>query len=296
MASNIYDQTLDSYTDPLASKDIPLTGGSGSNVNTVEPTEKTGGNTHLSQGLTPKEKMNLIRERSLQVDKLLSTPEYAPYTASDFDNVAYANRILSHGEASDTKDTAEERNVEATNVQELSTAIAKINIGIDTLTKHINEEVILRYDDLVDQIPKLNTLDENVRAIKPKIDLLSESYNRISSQFFPRYNRLANDVELLSRVHEASIIMACVARYYHQQRKLEEISLVVKQHPTTDSEPGQNSSHAAIENETSSGIVDILDNFAPSSARSLATTLRRDIQNIAADNIISEIDLPDVHS
>lgn len=221
----------------------------------------------------------------IAVDNLLKRNEFTDYTADDFDNVAYANNILSHKNTSTNDDeTQKDSNSNNVDAQDLSTVIARINIGIETLTTFIKNEVLLRYDDLMHQIPQLTSLNTSVNSIKPKLDLLNDSMNRISNQFIPFYSSLAKNIETIDKVHQATRLLNIVSYYYYIKRRIHELSSILKQSEDAYSRSVQKDELNNV-NTGDKGVV-----------RKLIASLHKDLQLLLADRGLDGIVLPEIQS
>ena len=122
---------------------------------------------------------------------------YADYTGDLFDPAVHAARIItsSAAEASSGKPGSD-----------ISNILASLTVGIESINKRINEQVVLHYDSLLSQVTELNTVDSCLTSVRAQYETLSNCFQKIHSRLSVQFAQITesnNLVENAQKIHEA---------------------------------------------------------------------------------------------
>jgi hypothetical protein len=103
--------------------------------------------------------------------------------------------------------------------------IIKITNGIEILNKNLNSLVCDKYEDLLAQSTKIETLEDVLKVIQTKIQSLLTALERIRAKLVEPYNRILQQMVLLNRLQSTCDLLRRTIRIIHLGKRLEQSKL-----------------------------------------------------------------------
>ncbi|KAJ3067856.1 Conserved oligomeric Golgi complex subunit [Podochytrium sp. JEL0797] len=140
---------------------------------------------------------------------LLANPEYRDFIDDSFDPAEYANRIIQAPEGKTFHRT------------DIATALSKLSFSIDHLNKELHEQVAAHYEDLLEQVTGLDTLEASLETIKEAIFAANTSFNRVKTKVRDTYNQIKDQTDELELMQAGTEIIRNVQKFLGLMRRLE---------------------------------------------------------------------------
>lgn len=103
--------------------------------------------------------------------------------------------------------------------------ISKVANAVELLTQELHSIVCDHYEELIVQATKLDTLQDDLLALKKRIDALLEVLDRFKTKFGEPYNRIAHRIVLLKRLKITCDLLRKVIRVIHLSKRLQQSNL-----------------------------------------------------------------------
>ncbi|KAH8993456.1 Golgi transport complex subunit 5-domain-containing protein [Lactarius akahatsu] len=149
--------------------------------------------------------------------------DYAIFATSEFDPNEYANTILAGepyppqpGSSRPTKITGLEPAKE-----DISVAIAKLNYGIDDVSKQIKNVVTTHHEDLLEQAAGVGELSGSLQTVREGLDALDSSLEKLRQKFRNPYQTMQASVKRLQRLQQVSDVLRRTSRFTTLAKRLQ---------------------------------------------------------------------------
>ncbi|KAI8813141.1 Golgi transport complex subunit 5-domain-containing protein [Cladochytrium replicatum] len=143
------------------------------------------------------------------VDSILSQPEYKDFAADSFDARAYTNLVARapignpyHG-------------------LDVSTVLARVSFSVDHLNKKIQELVAANYEELVQEITGLQSMDNVLHRVSESVAIVNNALERIKAKIKEPYEEIQRKTVQLERVQAASELLRKLSRFLYLVRRLD---------------------------------------------------------------------------
>ncbi|KAI9339588.1 Golgi transport complex subunit 5-domain-containing protein [Obelidium mucronatum] len=140
---------------------------------------------------------------------LLSNPEYKDFLDDDFDPAVYANRIIQAPEGKTYHRT------------DINTALSKLNFSIDHLNKELHDQVATHYEDLLEQVTGLDTLESNLVTIREAISTANTSFTRVKTKIRDMHSQIQDQTDELELIQAGTEVLRQVQKFMGLIRRLE---------------------------------------------------------------------------
>ncbi|KAH9013148.1 Golgi transport complex subunit 5-domain-containing protein, partial [Lactarius pseudohatsudake] len=142
-------------------------------------------------------------------------PHYAIFATPEFDPNEYANTVLAGepyppqpGSSRPAKITGLEPAKE-----DISVAIAKLNYGIDDVSKQIKNVVTTHHEDLLEQAAGVGELSGSLQTVRDGLDALDSSLEKLRQKFRTPYQTMQASVKRLQRLQQVSDVLRRTSRF-----------------------------------------------------------------------------------
>ncbi|CAG2100633.1 unnamed protein product, partial [Medioppia subpectinata] len=98
--------------------------------------------------------------------------------------------------------------------------IIKITNGIDLLNKSLHSLVCDKYEDLLSELNKMDTLEEVLRVIQTRIECLLTAVYKIRSKLVDPYDRICQQIVVLNRLQKTCDLLRRTIRIIHLIKRL----------------------------------------------------------------------------
>ncbi|KAI0267074.1 Golgi transport complex subunit 5-domain-containing protein [Gloeopeniophorella convolvens] len=149
--------------------------------------------------------------------------DYAVFASSDFDANEYANAVLAGepypsqpGSSKPAKPTGLEPAKE-----DISVAIAKLNYGIDDVSKQIKNVVTTHHEELLEQAAGVGELSGSLQTVKEGLDSLDTSLEKLRQKFRTPYQTMQESVRRLQRLQQVSDVLRRTSRFTVLAKRLQ---------------------------------------------------------------------------
>lgn len=140
--------------------------------------------------------------RSL-LDTFSSDPIFFAFLSSDFDSARFSSAALSSGSA--------------------ASRIEKLKEGLRLLDSHLRNEVLARYDDLIQQLSSLKATDSALSSLRSSVSSLQSSIRRIRAELSDPYRLIASRTLQQSNLHSTVELLQSTIRTLRLSRKLRDL-------------------------------------------------------------------------
>ncbi|KAI0250167.1 Golgi transport complex subunit 5-domain-containing protein [Lactifluus subvellereus] len=178
---------------------------------------------------------------------------YAIFASPDFDANEYANAVLAGesyppqpGSSRLTKPTGFEPAKE-----DISVAIAKLNYGIDDVSKQIKNVVTAHHEDLLEQAAGVGELSGSLQGVREGLDALDVSLEKLRQKFRYPYQTMQANVKRLQRLQQVSDVLRRTSRFTVLAKRLQ-----AQMAELGDNADGAQSQPKAPEAKANSGVLD----------------------------------------
>ncbi|KAH9166239.1 Golgi transport complex subunit 5-domain-containing protein [Lactarius sanguifluus] len=149
--------------------------------------------------------------------------DYAIFATPEFDPNEYANTVLAGepyppqpGSSRPTKITGLEPAKE-----DISVAIAKLNYGIDDVSKQIKNVVITHHEDLLEQAAGVGEISGSLQTVRDGLDALDSSLEKLRQKFRTPYQIMQASVKRLQRLQQVSDVLRRTSRFTTLAKRLQ---------------------------------------------------------------------------
>ncbi|KAI9437572.1 Golgi transport complex subunit 5-domain-containing protein [Lactarius indigo] len=149
--------------------------------------------------------------------------DYAIFASPEFDPNEYANTVLAGepyppqpGSSRPTKTTGLEPAKE-----DISVAIAKLNYGIDDVSKQIKNVVTTHHEDLLEQAAGVGELSGSLQTVREGLDALDSSLEKLRQKFRTPYQTMQASVKRLQRLQQVSDVLRRTSRFTTLSKRLQ---------------------------------------------------------------------------
>ncbi|KAH9023597.1 Golgi transport complex subunit 5-domain-containing protein [Lactarius deliciosus] len=149
--------------------------------------------------------------------------DYAIFATSEFDPNEYANTVLAGepyppqpGSSRPTKISGLEPAKE-----DISVAIAKLNYGIDDVSKQIKNVVTTHHEDLLEQAAGVGELSGSLQNVREGLDALDSSLEKLRQKFRTPYQTMQASVKRLQRLQQVSDVLRRTSRFTTLAKRLQ---------------------------------------------------------------------------
>lgn len=149
--------------------------------------------------------------------------DYAIFATPEFDPNEYANTVLAGepyppqpGSSRPTKTSGLEPAKE-----DISVAIAKLNYGIDDVSKQIKNVVTAHHEDLLEQAAGVGELSGSLQTVREGLDALDSSLEKLRQKFRTPYQTMQESVKRLQRLQQVSDILRRTSRFTTLAKRLQ---------------------------------------------------------------------------
>jgi hypothetical protein len=179
--------------------------------------------------------------------------DYTIFESPDFDANEYANAVLAGesyppqpGSSRPAKPTGLEPAKE-----DISVAIAKLNYGVDDVSKQIKNVVTAHHEDLLEQAAGVGEFSGSLQTVREGLDALDASLEKLRQKFRYPYQTMQANVKRLQRLQQASDVLRRTSRFTTLVKRLQ-----AQMAEVGDSVGGTTSRSKAPESKVNSGIPD----------------------------------------
>ncbi|KAJ8507107.1 hypothetical protein ONZ45_g10502 [Pleurotus djamor] len=144
----------------------------------------------------------------------VTKPEYAQFAAPSFDPNDYANVILAG-------DVSQKLPSELPAKEDISEAIAKLDLGIDDVSKQIKSLVTAHHQSLLSQVASVNDLGASVAAVRSGLVELDASMDKLTHKVRTPYTALQTHASRLQKLRMASELLRRTSRFVLLTRRLQ---------------------------------------------------------------------------
>ncbi|KAI0044340.1 hypothetical protein FA95DRAFT_1497209 [Auriscalpium vulgare] len=149
--------------------------------------------------------------------------EYAVFASPDFDANEYANAILA-GEPYPAQAGAS-KPVKLAGVEpakeDISVAIAKLNYGIDDVSKQIKNVVTVHHEGLLEQAASVGELDGSLGTVRSGLEELDASLEKLRLKIRAPYQTMQANVRRLQRLQQVSDVLRRTSRFTILAKRLQ---------------------------------------------------------------------------
>ncbi|KAH9018023.1 Golgi transport complex subunit 5-domain-containing protein [Lactarius pseudohatsudake] len=149
--------------------------------------------------------------------------DYAIFATPEFDPNEYANTVLAGepyppqpGSSRPAKITGLEPAKE-----DISVAIAKLNYGIDDVSKQIKNVVTTHHEDLLEQAAGVGELSGSLQTVRDGLDALDSSLEKLRQKFRTPYQTMQASVKRLQRLQQVSDVLRRTSRFTTLEKRLQ---------------------------------------------------------------------------
>lgn len=149
--------------------------------------------------------------------------DYAIFASPEFDSNEYANSVLAGepyppqpGSYRPTKTTGLEPAKE-----DISVAIAKLNYGVDDVSKQIKNVVTAHHEDLLEQAAGVGELSGSLQTVRDGLDTLDSSLEKLRQKFRTPYQTMQASVKRLQRLQQVSDVLRRTSRFTTLAKRLQ---------------------------------------------------------------------------
>ncbi|TFY76638.1 hypothetical protein EWM64_g7374 [Hericium alpestre] len=149
--------------------------------------------------------------------------DYAVFASGDFDANEYANAILAGepypsqpGATKPTKTSGIEPAKE-----DISVAIAKLNYGIEDVSKQIKNVVTTHHESLLVQAAGVTDIQGSLDTVRGGLDDLDSSLDRLRQKIRTPYQALESNVKRLQRLQQVSDVLRRTSRFVVLAKRLQ---------------------------------------------------------------------------
>ncbi|KAJ7668407.1 Golgi transport complex subunit 5-domain-containing protein [Mycena polygramma] len=151
--------------------------------------------------------------------------DYSVFANSDFDPNEYANAILA-GEpyppsAELNPKTPAKSTFEPSPKEDLSVAIAKLNFGVEDVSKQIKSVVNSHHEELLAQAASANSLAGSLTSVRSGLADLDSSLDKLRLKVRVPYQALQTNVSRLQKLQQASDVLRRTSRFVVLARRLQ---------------------------------------------------------------------------
>ncbi|KAJ3349617.1 Conserved oligomeric Golgi complex subunit [Entophlyctis luteolus] len=143
------------------------------------------------------------------VAALLANPEYRDFALDSFDPVEYANRIIQAPDGTEYHRT------------DIAAALGKLSFSIEQLNRELHNQVAAHYEDLLEQVTGLDTLETSLEKIHEGIINANSSFARVKSKIRDTYSQIKQQTDELELVQEGAEVLRNVHRFLGLNKRLE---------------------------------------------------------------------------
>jgi hypothetical protein len=137
--------------------------------------------------------------------------EYDAFLKNDFNSSELANKLL-----------LETNNIHDSTL-ELETSIKKLGFDLNDINSKIEENVKVNSRTLIDEFDQVEILKEQKDLIKPSINQLSISFDRLDNEIIKPYNECTNLQMALKKIYQTNKLLRFLTFIVHLLNKIEEI-------------------------------------------------------------------------
>ncbi|KAI0279355.1 Golgi transport complex subunit 5-domain-containing protein [Russula aff. rugulosa BPL654] len=141
--------------------------------------------------------------------------DYTIFESPDFDANEYANAVLAGesyppqpGSSRPAKPTGLEPAKE-----DISVAIAKLDYGVEDVSKQIKNVVTAHHEDLLEQAAGVGEFSGSLQAVREGLDALDVSLEKLRQKFRYPYQTMQANVKRLQRLQQASDVLRRTSRF-----------------------------------------------------------------------------------
>lgn len=149
--------------------------------------------------------------------------DYTIFESPDFDANEYANAVLAGesyppqpGSSRPAKPTGLEPAKE-----DISVAIAKLDYGIEDVSKQIKNVVTAHHEDLLEQAAGVGEFSGSLQAVREGLDALDMSLEKLRQKFRYPYQTMQENVKRLQRLQQASDVLRRTSRFTTLAKRLQ---------------------------------------------------------------------------
>ncbi|TFY53434.1 hypothetical protein EVG20_g10116 [Dentipellis fragilis] len=150
--------------------------------------------------------------------------DFAVFASADFDANEYANAILA-GEPYPPQAGAAAKSTKGPSLQpareDISVAIAKLNFGIDDVSKKIKNVVTTHHEGLLVQAAGVTEIQGSLTTVRGGLDNLDSSLDRLRQKIRAPYQALEVNVRRLQRLQEISDVLRRTSRFVLLAKRLQ---------------------------------------------------------------------------
>ncbi|EIM81196.1 uncharacterized protein STEHIDRAFT_86486 [Stereum hirsutum FP-91666 SS1] len=151
--------------------------------------------------------------------------DYSAFTSPDFDANEYANAILA-GEpyppqpgANSTK-PSKPTGLEPAK-EDITVAIAKLDFGIEDVSKQIKNVVTTHHEGLLVQAAGVGEIEESLQSVGSGLDDLDSSLTKLRQKIRDPYQALQSSINRLQRLHQVSDALRRTSRFVVLAKRLQ---------------------------------------------------------------------------
>ncbi|KAA1471874.1 hypothetical protein DENSPDRAFT_800169 [Dentipellis sp. KUC8613] len=150
--------------------------------------------------------------------------DFAVFASADFDANEYANAILA-GEPYPPQAGSAAKPTKGPSLQpareDISVAIAKLNYGIDDVSKQIKNVVTTHHEGLLVQAAGVTEIQGSLTTVRGGLDNLDSSLDRLRQKIRTPYQALEVNVRRLQRLQEVSDVLRRTSRFVLLAKRLQ---------------------------------------------------------------------------
>ncbi|KAN0116391.1 Golgi transport complex subunit 5 domain containing protein [Russula decolorans] len=179
--------------------------------------------------------------------------DYTIFESPDFDANEYANAVLA-GESYPPQ-PGSSRSAKPTGLEpakeDISVAIAKLDYGIEDVSKQIKNVVTAHHEDLLEQAAGVGEFSGSLQAVREGLDALDVSLEKLRQKFRYPYQTMQANVKRLQRLQQASDVLRRTSRFTTLAKRLQ-----TQMAEVGDSAGGTTSRSKAPDPRVNSGVPD----------------------------------------
>lgn len=137
--------------------------------------------------------------------------EYKEYTSASFNSAQHANKLLL--ETNDPQDST----------IDLDTAIKRLGFDLKDISSKIEEMMQTNTSTFVKEFEKVEQLKVKTESVKPSINQLKLSFQRLNDEIVKPYNQCTNLQMALKRIHQTNQLLRSLTYATHLLAKIEEL-------------------------------------------------------------------------
>lgn len=105
--------------------------------------------------------------------------------------------------------------------EDISVAIAKLNYGIDDVSKQIKNVVTTHHEDLLEQAAGVGELSGSLQTVRDGLDALDSSLEKLRQKFRTPYQTMQASVKRLQRLQQVSDVLRRTSRFTTLAKRLQ---------------------------------------------------------------------------